>query len=66
MEMLKDYKMDKIIKEEGRLILIKKELIKEEYWLDVLNSLTFAEGMAFGSAMQTWSERFNKHIRLEK
>ena len=54
--------MKKIIKQKGRLILIEKELDKMEYWRGLLDSLTFAEGMAFAQAMQEWSKKYNLSV----
>ena len=50
-------KHTKIIKEKGRVILVEKELREPTYWLDVLESLTFAEGMALSSALTEWSSK---------
>ncbi len=51
--------MKKIIKKQGRLILIEKELDQSEYWKELFDSLTFAEGMAMAQAMQEWGKKYN-------
>jgi len=51
---------NKIIQSEGRVILIKNELIDERYWLDLLNSLTFQEGLALMNAVQEYMARYFK------
>ena len=55
----------KIIRQQGRIILIKNELDKEETWMELFDSLTLAEGMAMGNAMNTWMEK-NHFIKTIK
>ena len=47
--------MNKIIRKRGRIILIENELCNKEHWLDLLESLTFKEGMAMTVAMSEWA-----------
>jgi len=49
--------MDKIIKKEGRIILIESELSNKEHWNELFDSLTFAEGMAMAQAIQEWTTK---------
>ena len=50
--------MKKIIQTKDRLVLIKKELIDTEYWEDILESLTFKEGMALASAVAKFTKKY--------
>ena len=46
--------MKKIVKLEGRIILIESELTDKQYWRDLIDSLTFTEGMTLITAINDW------------
>ena len=50
----------KCIMKEDRVILIKNELTNEQTWIDLFDSLTFAEGLAMSNAVNKWASRFMK------
>jgi len=49
---------EKIIKHGDRTIIIKNLLDTKESWLDLLDSLTFPEAIAFGEALPEFMAKY--------